>query len=323
MNKTAFIILLFLIITYPLISQERTLTLKGTAKGFKPDELSLIINDRHKNINIIDNKFDIKVVLDKSPQKIYLHKKNGGYFPFYAEDTIMKAQISSDDIYHKTKISGSITQDIYSLFLEAGVDTKKNIELFKKYLNTPPGIERLNYLAKELPIETVKNIYNSVNLKNINKVARTKAVINTYNIEKMEIGTKAYPFVAIDQYGDSIIFNNNKYILLSFSETYCPACRKIYKQLNNVQEKYKSSLKVINFHIDNNKEDWRNIINEENININFSSVWEIDNKLELLEIYDVYGWPLYYLINNKDIIIAKWFGNSKRELNRHLRKNIK
>jgi len=155
------------------------------------------------------------------------------------------------------------------------------------------------------------------------------AILN-YAQEKIDLtidkGDQAYNFTGIDEKGNEIQINDfkrEKFILLNFTATACGPCWGTYEQMNQVQEKYSNSLKVISFHEDNMKEQWNKIAKKNGIEFNCTSIWAADNKKEISKVYQIDGWPYFFLINKEGIIVEKWFGNNEKKLNKRINKYLK
>jgi len=139
-------------------------------------------------------------------------------------------------------------------------------------------------------------------------------------------GSQAYNFVGMDRKGNEIEINDfkgKKFVLLNFTATACGPCWGTYEQMNRVQDKYSDRLKVISFHEDNLKEQWNEIAKKNGIEFNCTSIWTADNKREISKIYQIDGWPYFFLINKKGVIVEKWFGNNEKKLNKRIIKHLK
>ncbi|WP_100613506.1 TlpA family protein disulfide reductase [Confluentibacter citreus] len=149
--------------------------------------------------------------------------------------------------------------------------------------------------------------------------------IYSQNNFTVDAGDQAYDFIGINEHGEEIKlsdYNGKKYILLNFTATYCGPCWGTYNQMNKVQEKYKNELKVISFHWDDAKEQWNKMAKRANIDFKCTSIWDAKNKDEISKIYQIDGWPYFFLIDKKGTIVEKWFGNNEKRLDRKLIKYL-
>jgi peroxiredoxin len=142
---------------------------------------------------------------------------------------------------------------------------------------------------------------------------------------KVDKGDKAYNFIGIDQNGSEVSIDSyrGKYILLNFTATFCGPCWSTYNQMNKLQEEYLNELKVISFHWDDEKVEWQRIADKHQIKFNCTSVWEAEKKTEISEIYQVDGFPYFFMIDRNGRIVKKWFGNRNEKLERIVRRYCK
>lgn len=141
----------------------------------------------------------------------------------------------------------------------------------------------------------------------------------------VDVGDPAFEIIGKDETGNEIKlsdYKGNRYVLLNFTATYCGPCWDTYDQLNNVQEKYKEELKVISIHWDDLREQWNKIANHKNIKFECTSIWEVREKDHIMDVYQIDGWPYFFIIDKEGKIVTKWFGARERKLKRMLRKRI-
>ena len=143
---------------------------------------------------------------------------------------------------------------------------------------------------------------------------------------KVDVGDPAYEIIGTDEKGAEIKlsdYKNDKFVLLSFSATYCGPCWETYDQMNEVQDMYKGQLKVIAIHWDDLKEQGDKIAKSKNIQFKCTSIWEAEEKAKVMDVYGIDGWPYFFIIDKEGMIVAKWFGARERKMKRMLRKWIK
>ena len=145
------------------------------------------------------------------------------------------------------------------------------------------------------------------------------------NAETLKKGDTAHNFIEVDDDGNKINLESyrGKIVLLNFTATYCGPCYETYNPMDVLQKKYKEELKIISFHMDQNKDLWEKRINEKGINFNVSSIWDSEQKDKLFEMYEANGFPYFVLINQEGVIIKKWFGNLEKKLNKNVKKAIR
>jgi peroxiredoxin len=139
-------------------------------------------------------------------------------------------------------------------------------------------------------------------------------------------GDQAFDFVGMDEKGNEIKlsdFKGEKFVLLNFTATACGPCWGTYDQMNRIQDKYSERLKVISFHEDNFREQWNEIAEKNGIEFNCTSIWTAENKKEISKVYQIDGWPYFFLIDKKGFIVEKWFGNNEKKLKKRIKKYLK
>lgn len=149
--------------------------------------------------------------------------------------------------------------------------------------------------------------------------------------KKIKIGDKALDFVGYDQNGTQIRlsdYQNDKYILLNFTAIGCAYCWPTYNEMNIVQEKYKDELKVISFHYENEdlKNKWYELAAKYKIDFKCTSLWNVENKTNVYNYYNVPGWPYYFLIDKNGNILGKWWGTKglddlEKKIIKHMNKS--
>lgn len=162
------------------------------------------------------------------------------------------------------------------------------------------------------PLEEIKKIQNEIitDLKPIKSIEKSQnEILDIFKPfkemanpgqEGLEIGVKAPEFTLPNIKGKTISlndFNKNK-ILLVFSSVNCPPCKRIYPILKEFNDKYKDiNLVMI---CDGYIEDLLQLESKEGLNFPIL-MW---NNLVAND-YLAYSTPLFYLIDEKGIIINK------------------
>jgi len=113
-----------------------------------------------------------------------------------------------------------------------------------------------------------------------------------------------------------------KYVLLDFTHIACGPCWQSYPHLSEIQNKYREDLEVVTFHIDDYRERWIQMAINRNIDVNWLTLWEIENKEQKMKEYQINGFPYYFLIDKEGVIVEKIFGYNKSKINKHLKKHL-
>lgn len=141
---------------------------------------------------------------------------------------------------------------------------------------------------------------------------------------QLKAGQKAIDFTAYQINGDSIKLSNlqGSYVLLQFSMYACAPCWESYPHLTELQDKYKETLKVITFHVDETPGRWDAHAKKLNLRVNWISVRHVKNKKEIVNHYDLQGLPHWFLIDQKGTIIEVLLGYKKGKLEKMVNKYL-
>ena len=142
---------------------------------------------------------------------------------------------------------------------------------------------------------------------------------------KLSKGDIAYDFIEKDDEGNEVNLESykGKVVLINFTATFCGPCWNTYNHMDELQKRYKEDLKIISFHLDEEKEIWKKTAKKKNINFDITSIWESNTKKEIFDIYGVNGFPYFVLIDEKGIVFKMWLGHNENKLERNLKKLIK
>lgn len=195
---------------------------------------------------------------------------------------------------------------------------------YLKNNNSYTSIIDLGYLKKELPKDSVEDIYNrySDRIKN----SKYGEVIKVYlNSNIRNIGDSLYDFEGLNQHNQKISLSNiqdsSKLTLIDFTSANCGACIQAADELASVNKIYKDSLMVVSFSGDPKKKSWLRGIKRDNVSWN--SIWDGKGRFSKTAItYGISGFPTFILINRNGVIIDKWTGYSKDSLISRIKQNI-
>lgn len=123
--------------------------------------------------------------------------------------------------------------------------------------------------------------------------------------KQLPIGAVAPNFTMRDISGKSIELNKitKQKVLLVFYASWCPHCKTILPQINELKKR-KKDFEVIAISLDTNREEWKNFIDKNDLNfINVSDLkgWEGVAAKE----YFIYATPTMFLLDAQNKIIAK------------------
>ncbi|WP_165835901.1 TlpA disulfide reductase family protein [Marinifilum breve] len=307
----SFLFSLALSISLNAYSSEVTIT--GNSTGFKTGELVIMAKKTH-TVQIENNKFKITIPLKSSPQKMQLYAPRlKRFIEFYAENGIMHAEVYKKGFLKKTHITGSASQGIMNEFKDAikTENTEKFYTLLSQNINTLPGVDYLIMYKRSLTIDKVRELYSMINEPLKENAKDIKAYLDTYHIEAMEKGNKAFDFKwRQGEQTRNLSDFKGKYVLLNFTATACKPCWKAYEGMNELEALHGNNLKVISFHVDNDnvREAWYRIAKQKNIDFKCTSLWEVDQKKNVLEVYKINVLPTFMLLDKNGIIVDRWAG---------------
>ena len=127
------------------------------------------------------------------------------------------------------------------------------------------------------------------------------------NIQRTEIGAVAPDFsiVALNR-KDTINLDlfKNKYLLLTFSASWCDFCQGNYEELIQVRKKIKESkLGMLTVSLDENKAAWEELVKREKLDWH-QSVDTMGWESSLAYLYNINKVPANYLIDNNKVIVG-------------------
>lgn len=138
-------------------------------------------------------------------------------------------------------------------------------------------------------------------------------------------GNDAIEFHAQTEEGKTIRLSDyhGKYVLIEFAGTACAPCWESYPHLTEIQEKFSDTLQVFTFHAyDTLKSMWKKIALAKKVKVNWITVWEVEDKKEIMDQYKINGMPIYYLIDPNGKILTAWFGYKRKKLEREMNKYL-
>ena len=145
---------------------------------------------------------------------------------------------------------------------------------------------------------------------------------NKIGINTLPVGTRAPDWKQPKVDGDSIALSDfrGKYVLLNFWFMGCGACIQSYPVLNELKLEYEGKMEVIgiNCFSKNAEEIGRYCLTQ---GMNYTNVWNGDD--EVSKKYAINAAPIFYLIDQNDVIVDTWVGANNQELKNRIAKVIK
>ena len=236
------------------------------------------------NLDLSDSRFLRTPMLDK---------KLTDYFDklvLFQPDTVIK---EIDFLISKTKSSS----DAYSYMLWRWIKEYQN----PKYMGFDKVFVHLVEKYFENPEFTIENNSESVKKTLVDRKNKVKPLI---------LGNKAPDLILIDTAGNYTSFApiNNKYLLILFYDYECGICKKEIKYLTENMPKWKLDIGVFAVNVNGDLEKWKEDLEKKGIthwhNVNGTRSVTAD----FHDLYDIYGTPVIYLLDENRKIIAKRMG---------------
>jgi len=316
------IVFLFLLLSASLLAQD---TIRIYQKGFgKNAKLTLLLNGGRQSLNTSEELvFEREGSLTK-PYYGQILKSNGRYAGFFIEPGATTVFIKKRGFPTSVEVPGSKSHELYQ-----SINHAKNARAFEsavlQNINDTIALQLLDarFKFERLKIDRLKAIYSSIAPENRSYTPVLNAFLNTYDIEKVSIGSQIYDFIGEDRNGNT--FNTQdyrgEYLLLDFANTGCGPCWAGYPDMIEVTSQY-DNLQVITYNEDDNIEGWKKLAQERNIRLDWPVLWYGKNKTEIFEIYNVEGWPLMFLVSPEGEVLDAWYGSAKNLLTSALNKHL-
>ncbi len=323
MKKT--ITLLLALICAPLISQEQThIVIKQEGYG-KSHGLRLIFNDK-----IIDSQtdgellFELDTVLTE-PLYASVLQKNNRYTGFWIDPGYGEVTVFKEGFPGSTRVRGSQSHAVYRSVKFADTPEERFAN-FLSHKNHDIALEYLNgsFQFSGLKTEQLQALYDAVDDGNKAKLDNLRAHLVTRKIPTVKIDSDIYDFTAQDKDGKSFSTRDyrGKYLLIDFAATGCGPCWSGYPELIAETSKYEQ-LEVITFNEDDAIDAWQSIADKRNIKLDWPVLWSGKNKKEVFEIYNINGWPNFFLISPEGKVLDQWMGSGSEHLKFTLNRLVK
>ncbi|OEK06345.1 TlpA family protein disulfide reductase [Roseivirga misakiensis] len=247
---------------------------------------------------------------------------NGRYGDFWLEPGDMDVTIKKSGFPKTMEVIGSETDALYKYFKY----TKDITQVEKRILEDPEHVASLNYLAgyyKRHSNEFLSKLIDGYSEETQQKLSWITAYVKTSDMKKVAKGTQLYHFTAKTQSGETINTKDfaGKYLLLDFASTGCGPCWQGYPEMIKTVSKYED-LQVLTFNEDNQKETWNKFAKARNLDIKWPVLWDSEEKFEIFEMYEIEGWPSFFLISPEGKVLEEWFGAGKTKLKNALKKHL-
>ncbi len=304
-----------------IVAQEVDLKIKAEGFGAKPKFKIYIDSDlvelKTNETYIVDQSVNIDKV---ARGRVILN--SGKYGEFWLEPGNVEVTIKKSGFPKSIEVIGSETDNIYKS-LKFG---KNQAAVEKLIIEKPNHLATLNYIAQYYnrhSYDFLKSLYDKYPLETQQNLTDVKSFLKTAKLEKVKVGSKIFDFEASTQ--DGTTYNTNdlrgKYLLLDFASTGCAPCWEGYPSMIETMSNY-PDVAVLTFNQDNAKEGWNNMAKRFQIELDWPVLWDAENKKDIFKLYEIEGWPIYFLISPEGVVLERWFGAGKSKLKGALKKHI-
>ena len=216
------------------------------------------------------------------------------------EDSLVSNVINESQYASKILNLNYVLKDKTEAFITKNPEKFASLVLFQDFIMTwGEPEEALNYFNQIKGDITQTTLYN--NLKDeLDEIIK--------NIRRTEIGAVAPDFsiVALNK-KDTINLDlfKDKYLLLTFSASWCDFCQGNYKELIQVREKVKESkLGMLTISLDEDKAAWEELVKREKLDW-YQSVDTMGWESSLAYLYNINKIPVNYLIDSNKVIVGR------------------
>ncbi len=303
-----------------LYGKAQEVTIIAETHNFKTGDLVLKTPGKNYNLVIKNNQFKVTVPL-KEKMEVFalqnLKNRTGKYI--YVEPGVMKGKVYKKGFLKQTTFSGSKNQDLrndlYKYYKTKEKD--KVYQLLSQHTDMYAAIAFMHRYKEKLNPDKLKKILEEVKAPFLNEAKEIKIYLDTKNIKKMKVGSKAYDFEWKE--GDKKVKLSDfrgKYVMLNLTSSSCSYCWRTYEDMNKLEDNYKTKLKIISVHIwGDTKKYWEKMkkgMKERNPNqaiFKGTTPWGTKLQTEIEHIYYSNTLPTFILINKEGVITNWWKGH--------------
>ena len=242
-------------------------------------EVNKILSEfKTENSSLLKEKCELK-------DKIYSRLKHSGesntaisdaqlYSQLRTVNQLLKSQAQDFVETHPSSIATLVLIQDYILDIESASDVQPFLDLVAEEVKANPLYDKLyTHCLKDL---------------------------------QTKVGQPALDFRITDTKNDTISLETfkDKYLILTFASSFCEFCEQEYAELLAIQDTFpKKELAILTIALDENKEDWKRLSEEQEINW-FQVIDTAGWASEMVSLFNVLTIPCNYLIDKNGIIIG-------------------
>lgn len=319
------ILLLLILISTSLISQEKTkVTIRQEGYGNK-HELRVLFD-----MKVVESKKEGEILYEAEmditePVYAMVLQKNSRYSGFWIEPGQGEVTVFKKGFPGTTEVKGSKSHQIYKKVKFA--DTPE--ERYQNFLSHKNHHIALGYLNQSfqfsgLTTKQLQELYDSVDENNRPQLDNLRAHLVTRKTPTVKIDSDIYDFTGQNKTGNSFSTKDyrGKYLLIDFAATGCGPCWAGYPELIAETSKY-DKLQVLTYNEDEDIDTWQSIADKRGVSLDWPVLWHGKDKKEIFEIYNIKGWPNFFLISPEGKVLDQWMGSGNDYLKFTLNRLVK
>lgn len=282
----------------------------------------LLEKDRFKEMKVKGSKTQSQIdsLYDSMPNKKIVDslEKRLRYFEMH-----QSSDNSNKSYFDSIKFIRQLLDPYYK------VNNSRNLEYIRKEVNSYYSIMRLNVYAHRLPLDTVKEIFNTYTKKIRESYYGERLSATIRSKEGGSPGSFAKDFSVKDINGNTVTleqFKGKKFVLLDFWATWCKPCRAESPFLIDLYSKFKSKdLEIISIANDDERRQlWEKAIIEDKIGSWIHVLQGVGTPDDLGQKFGVQPIPMKILIGKDGKILMRSEGSdANKQLYDALSKNLK
>ena len=318
MKNISFLFLLLLILFFQSCSINQVDTkfrISASIKGLDKDQAVLAMLDLNTNEGVGLDTVDVqngKFIFEGEIESPYLHtiklldnKKSINLF-LEAGDITISGDISNIDslvVTGSKEDSLMRSSDFYAIF-----DKQKGLDAILNNPSMAYGAFTAFYYFQvhQLPADSINLILDSFYGNARKSVYYDHLVTLCKSLVQTSPGSFAPDFSSSDTTGSTVSISDfrGKYVLLDFWASWCPGCRKITPEYQEVYDRFAGDrFEIIGISFDKDEEKWKQAIQEDSIQwINVSNLQGWDS---VSVMYGVRSVPQNFLLDTNGMIMLK------------------